>query len=687
MVKRNRSRERARATGPGFVQHPPDAVTRIHTTLEAEALAQWLLQPDRPWPVVVVSTAAESSNPYVDVERLKSDVGDLAEVAVIPTGDVSWSFSSTMPPMTQVYGGASRVYAVDNDWVDDPHRSPLRFAYSSDDDERVRAKLARDALTSAIRAGGFAAGAVPGAVAASGVVRGIVGTRAFVTLDDGADATVWEELTAEDIPLGHILAAGMRVHGEYDPDTRRFDLRQAMAEAASATLADIGGPGDLVLARVGAVSAHSTTLFPTPSLPVIVPRELITGNLLDDPADLFTVGEVVVARVCDDGAGLRLDDISDVDEPTNPAPSLLPGGPPWLSLSAAPTRVAPQAPEPQPRRGAPGPPAATGTAAAPTSGTRIPTPGELAGSAPVAEPAPIAVAEPARVAVPLHAGHKTDNGLSTYAESSSPTPRDLATRGVSPALQNRPSPTRVADEPASESQRRALREVTGLLHAERGRVTQLSRELTVLRAMDRARAVELAELRRRAADLESDLSTATGRIEEQKTRYRRADRARQLAQKEVRSLRASEENRAAELYGEEAFLDPGDQFRHEVYLEWTRLVPATQKDAKPLPEYTMGEAFLASLDALEGVNRSKVLRVVVEVLTGDARHIPGRDVHRLRRGAGGDDAYVTRPDDGAQAWRAALQRNTPGARRLHYWQLPGGGVELSRVVLHDDMEP
>jgi hypothetical protein len=32
----------------------------------------------------------------------------------------------------------------------------------------------------------------------------------------------------------------------------------------------------------------------------------------------------------------------------------------------------------------------------------------------------------------------------------------------------------------------------------------------------------------------------------------------------------------------------------------------------------------------------------------------------------------------------ALQRNTPQARRLHFWRGRGGEIELSRVGLHDD---
>jgi hypothetical protein len=43
-------------------------------------------------------------------------------------------------------------------------------------------------------------------------------------------------------------------------------------------------------------------------------------------------------------------------------------------------------------------------------------------------------------------------------------------------------------------------------------------------------------------------------------------------------------------------------------------------------------------------------------------------------------------NDGAIAWRASLQVNTPSARRIHYWVLPSGQIELARVAAHDDFD-
>jgi hypothetical protein len=101
-------------------------VVRVESEADARALAARLNSGGRRKPVVVISTAAGQSDPYVDEDDVLSTLGDLAEVHVIPTGDVSWAFSNAMPPMTQVYGGASRVYPVDLEWA--AHRLGRHFA-------------------------------------------------------------------------------------------------------------------------------------------------------------------------------------------------------------------------------------------------------------------------------------------------------------------------------------------------------------------------------------------------------------------------------------------------------------------------------------------------------------------------------------------------------------------------------
>lgn len=72
------------------------------------------------------------------------------------------------------------------------------------------------------------------------------------------------------------------------------------------------------------------------------------------------------------------------------------------------------------------------------------------------------------------------------------------------------------------------------------------------------------------------------------------------------------------------------------------------------------------------------------MLTGLVFQIAGREAHQLRTGTGCDDPFVSRAD-GANCWRVSLQIKTPSARRLHFWQLNDGSIELASVRLHDDV--
>ncbi len=138
------------------------------------------------------------------------------------------------------------------------------------------------------------------------------------------------------------------------------------------------------------------------------------------------------------------------------------------------------------------------------------------------------------------------------------------------------------------------------------------------------------------------------------------------------------------LNDEALFSDPIRQLAFEVEQAWARRVPAEQKDELPLAPWSVGLGFFDSWAEVEGVARSKVVDVIVEVLTGRVYELAGLEAHQLRSGPGGDDPPRVR-EDGATCWRVSLQVKTPSARRLHYWLLNDGSIELSSVRLHDDM--
>ncbi|MEV6635869.1 hypothetical protein AB0M54_34475 [Actinoplanes sp. NPDC051470] len=572
----------------------------ITTADQAAALAGRLTLPGRRTrPVVVLTIAGGQEEPFGSPDEIESQVGDLADVVLMPTSDVSWAFTGAMPPQTQVYGGAGRVYPVDHAWVARPSLSRLRFAYSMADRKRITEHLINDALAAALAAGLLTPQARPGLSERSAKVIGLIGSRALVKLDDGMPASVWEELTLPGVGLDRVLVEKQVVRGVYDPAAKRLDVRGSLPAEAPVDYA----VGDVVLADVAGVSEEAVRLRLVPGRVVEAERAAVTSNPNDTLCELFTIGEVVVCRVVGvEPYALRLDDIDDDEEPVR-APALLDGGPPWL---------------------------------------RPPPPAPLA--LPPIEPPP------------------------------DPAPPAVALAPVAPAPR-RPSPLDIA--PWNRPPRSEAASAPGALDRERARVTELTNELAAERSTRSALAIDLAGLRARAAELEAQLGRETQAREAWQTRYRNADRLRQIAVKNAKSSHIRPEPAPG---GEDAEV----AFRCEVVQEWARRIPAAERDDKALAAYTLGPDFLASLDRIEGVSRAKVVAVVVEVLAGQAPHLAGREPHQLREGGAGSP--YRRRDDGATCWRVALQRDTPAARRMHYWRL-GERYELSRVVLHDDYRP
>ncbi len=534
-------------------------VLEITTEQQARDLARRLQRPGRQQPVIVVSTAAGRSQPYVDVAQIERDTRGLCEVAQLPTGPVSWAYSRELPDGCQVYGGASRVYPVDLGWVHDVRRAPLRFAYSVAEGDRVTGQLISDALTAAAHAGTGHGPASPrraGARVVRGTVHGTIGTRGLVDVGRMLPATVWPELVVPGVPIERLLRKGMTVTGTLDLQAHRLDLSGAVRTADEALAAY--PPGSRLLATVASVSRAElqVRLFPGAQCPATV----ATGEHPTDLLSILTVGEVVgvelTGPVGPDLAAVLLDDI-DLTELT--APAVLPDGPPWL--------VPPTPPPPE--------------------------------------------TEPAEDA---------DDEL-----------------GLLPAA--------------------------GLSGSDVGLALQVEHE--ALRA-------RLAQAERRIARLETERAQARSRLRKTQAELRSAERDRDTAR--------------AGLLPRGAFATEEEWLRFGARHAWATRTTANDKRDHPWRDFAVGPDFLDSWNALEGIAPDKVVEVVADVASGRADTMPVYEMHQLRSGPGGDDPPVTR-SSGETCWRVALQRNTPAARRLHFWRRHDGTVELSSVRLHDDFRP
>lgn len=603
------------------------AIKRVTNTSEAEALAALLNGDARTKPTVVVTVASGHTDPYADVERIAAEIGDLADLYLVTTGGHTWAFSNKMTPGTQVYGGAGRVYPVGLGWNIDLKQAPLRFAWSKSEGRKLTGQLIDDALDMAAAAGLFdSARTASTRERRAGTILSIMSERALVDLGSGDLASIPPQLAQAGVPIERVLAPGMHVDGVLEKKSRWLDIREIRptAEEALKTYA----AGEVVPAEVRSVLAGSADLRLHPDVTVEVFRSDVTGDPDDDLSALLTPGEVVLARVVATRPKWRLS-LRGVGEhdTAREALALYAGGPPWLDPDAPP-----------------------------------PAPVEHVETEPV-PPATVPEAEPVET-VP-------ETAPAPPPKPATPSPAMMPRRRGEPVRAVRPSP---APDPAPEQEPAP---------AKKAAVQSMSLQVTAIKAEKARLEAELTELRDQVSGLRNervqfakDLARAARQVE-----TRDAELARMRSQ-----LRRAKQRSAPPEVTPPVFADRERGFRHLVEAAWARRIPVGEQPTRPLPGFAIGERFLDSVDTLEGIAVDKIADVVMEVLTGLAEQSTGRELHQLRTSVGGNSAPQSR-DDGAICYRVSMQIHTPSARRLHFWKCPDGTIELSRVVVHDDMEP
>ncbi|WP_309064915.1 hypothetical protein [Microbacterium sp.] len=253
-------------------------------------------------------------------------------------------------------------------------------------------------------------------------------------------------------------------------------------------------------------------------------------------------------------------------------------------------------------------------------------------------------------------------------------------------------PTRDADHAASPASAAPAVAATADV-ATRHDVAALAHEITALRsellALTNLVARSNGDRPPRAGDDAERLRAENERLRAELSRERaeRAGAEAKLAEVTEDRREAGRALKDARRAAERAHVDPtADGIRLEIERTWGIRTAPGERARWPLREYSLGAGFIESLASLDETQLSKAVRACVDAITGRDREIPARELHRLRTGEGGDDSYVVRAD-GARCWRSSIEQNAPGARRLHYWELPGGVIELSRVVHHDDTRP
>ena len=632
-------------------------VTIAHEAEGVARLARAILDPLRRRPLAVVTTLETTRQPLVDVGELESAVGSLADIVIVPTGDRTYELEAALPANCATFGGAVRSFPVDQEWHSRPSLARRRFSFSPSAGARVLDEVVIDLIGMAHRAG-LITTAPPTAHRTAGTVASILagGERALVQLEGGGIATISAEATLSPAPLPWFVVNGMRVTGLLDRESRRLALDAEITGADD--LWSRFPDGSVTLALVHRVERQRAVLLVHPQHPVTVTRPDLSTNLVDRVDLLLTEGDVIDVRVTRDQQGrwsLRTVDLDD-DEASLSAVPLLPGGPPWLlagrtlvesdeTLTSTPIQEL-------------------------LSGVELPSSTEVGTDPSNSSPADPSAHSTSGASPETAVARPRPGPGAVHVVPATPIAPEVAARGSA-------SPASAPEAPSSRSALQSAQGTVAALQAElrieRARrdgptVEQLRRELAATRTM-------LGQVHRESQQWHEQVERANTRVKETQAALR--DSRREATAPVAESPRSRRDR----------FDNAEDWIRHELYLQWIeRFDPATRAE-HPLPAAViLGPRFAASVEALSDAQLPKAIRCALEAVTGFIRRTSAREVHALRSGDGGGDRPVIR-DDGARCMRAYIEQNTPQARRLHYWVLPGGEVELSRVVAHDDVEP
>lgn len=642
-----------------FAQSEPDI----------KALLEHILDPARARPLAVVTTLFDTDEPLIDIDELEAAVDGIAETALIRSGDLTHQLAAGLPPNCETFNGAVRSFPTGEGWMRRPSLARRRFSFSPSDRDEVLQSVIEDLLGMAYRAGLTVASAIS-ASPATGVVHGILAgdTRALIALDGGGHATVSAELSFAPAPLHWVITEGARVQGMLDPETRRLSLDPVVADAED--LWSRFPDGAVTLALVHEVERQRATLLVHPDHPITVTRAELSANPLDRVDLLLTEGDVIEVRMARNSQGqrtLRTIDLDDAEEPVAPV-ALTPGGRPWLVAGRP---LIDDEPE--------------------LTVTSIEQFLETVG---------LTRADEESVDDAVASDHGTADlrggGASTLVDEAAPLAPPAAEPGPRPGPGPRPAVVPPESDLPSAKDASALHApAPGPAPGRRSALQSALATIDELKSRVRAERAEHvgAGVRELRAEVEQ-LKSLVGELVQEKKRA--VDDARILrerlkdAQASLRSARrtAAEALPLGPRDRRSRFADVDEWIRHELHLQWIERLDPDARDQHPLSaDLAIGPRFAESLDALDDTQLAKALRCAMEAATGFISRLSAREVHPLRSGDGANDAPVVRASDGARCLRAYIEQKTPQARRLHYWALKGGGIELGRVVTHDDVEP
>lgn len=631
-------------------------IYRVTTAAELETLVSGLCNPQRREPWCIITSTFDGTFP-LDPEAIASQTSGISEVWVVPTGRHSYKLDELLPEGSTVFGGAARTFPGGSEWMRDVTLTRRHMPGQTD---RENAAIMEN-VTSDVQAMAYRAGLLEGRKRSLKPTTAIIktfladGARAVVELPNGTWATLAQELTTDVVRLDSTFDVGQVLEGTYDDELKTFLIDLPTYDQKQ--FLETFPPGTVTLAWVSEVSRQrgSVTVFPGLDVPFV--REDLSPNPKDRVDLLLAKGDIITVRILRNANGklaVRMHDVDD-DEIIEPPLSLVPGGKPWLTDDLDQFGASEDfAVEPIERF-------------LQRFGLDRPEFGDDDSTGPITV---------------IESDQARDTGELEVATSEL-RPRVVPTPGTYVALPPAPATSESQQAQASVSAKRG-----GIIESLNLTITALKAQLAAALARgdanqaDRDRAMR-QEQRIALAELVSERDKAL-----EQARILRSDKAElrkalSVSQRQHILGLDYDKNRsrfAADSAGGEQWL------RFEINLAWVERLPHADRAARPLPDFNIGPQFVASLADLSPGKKNKALKAVVDVLVADPALLASREVHPLRTGDGANDPALVR-DDGAKCMRAYIEEKAPSARRLHYWSLPNGRVELSRIVLHDDMQP
>jgi predicted nucleic acid-binding Zn-ribbon protein/exosome complex RNA-binding protein Csl4 len=610
----------------------PHDVCVVATAADARAWAERVLDPLRARPLVACSVHPDHGPDGVAQARdgLASWSSRL-DVALLTTAEATWELQRRLRPGLAVHGDALRVWHPGCHHGDEPGTHPLLVLGDDPPGWPEREAWVLGALADA------PARDVPEAADQLAVVVRIEDDEVVVRLADGSTAVLPLALVVETSGgalAGRLVrvAQGLQVRVVGRDDTGRVVVSALpFAPDPVARLWRQCDLEDTVLGRVVRTRPHGALVELLPGVVGLLHVSEVDEGWVGSVGDRLHRGDVVGVRLVarrEDRIHLSMREV----DATPLRPALLPDGPPWLPLP-------------------PGPP---------PQGVALTSVAEL----PRLEPE----ADEARRSPAVDAARERST-IATVRQDLD----DVVT-----ATDRRMELLRVEGRELVEELERDLADVRArvlaALHDTGADVLgPVTEALEAARAEARSLREQLSDLRRRHEDLRAELDEARLRADA-------AERRAELARGEARR----QGDRAAAARAELDDQVPATaRFLHALQANWRRRTTADDRERYPWREPALGPDFLASLDRLEGVGLQRVHDVCADVACGRAADRPALGVHPLRATDLSGAPQQVRAD-GARAFRASLQAHTAAARRLHFWVLPDGGVELARVGYHDD---